>query len=90
MINSEKHKYRQEDKTMAQGEYVGKRVTATIPQEIHDKLIEDARMNGLKPSTRAAQLISLYYNQKQGQPSVGSTTTTTVDSGDKYEYEEEI
>ena len=51
---------------MAQGEYVGKRITATIPQETYDKLVEDARINGIKPSTRAAQLIALYYNQ-QGQ-----------------------
>ena len=56
---------------MAQGEYVGKRVTATIPVEVHEKLIYDAKNNGMRPSTRAAQILALYYN---GQLSLNGAT----------------
>ena len=78
---------------MAQGEYAGKRVTATVDEDIYNKLIIDAKVNGIKPSTRAAQLLSLYYNGQlslNGAPASVPDVTQAMDQPKSKEEEQEI
>lgn len=49
---------------MAKNEYVGKRVTATIPVDVYEALLSDAELNGMKYSSRATQILTLFYRGK--------------------------
>ena len=49
---------------MAKNEYVGKRVTATLPEDVYNALLEDAELNGMKYSSRATQILTLFFKGK--------------------------
>ena len=49
---------------MAKNEYVGKRVTATLPEDVYNALLEDAELNGVKYSSRATQILTLFLKGK--------------------------
>lgn len=71
---------------MAKNEYVGKRVTATLPEDVYNALLEDAELNGMKYSSRATQILTLFFKGKLalvdtlGVAPVGAITNTfTID-----------
>lgn len=49
---------------MSENKIPNKKIAITISQDIYDLLLEEAFENGIKPSTRITQLITVHFREK--------------------------